>query len=298
MVDWGYAPIILIFADTADGIAVSSRCATDNGARIAAALPIERAVDRLDMQVAVDLVLVDATVDHGPVLDELLRRVEQGAAARRFASIVTITPQLLDIASARIGHEDVTLLVSRDARAVSLAVGERLIRTEPQLREAADSENEPQRSPMIEEAIRFTRAMAVLGGGEGAENGDPADIVVQHIDELQPPDAGAIREMIRARRLREELLGPGIFADPAWDILLDLTAARIEGRPVAVSSLCIAAAVPATTALRWIKQLTDDGYLRRVADPDDGRRVFIELSDQAAAAMMSYFAMVGRVGRG
>ncbi len=299
MVDWGYAPIILIFADSSDGIAVSSRCATDHGARIAAALPIDRAVERLDMQVAVDLVLVDATVDHGSVLDELLRRVEQAAAARRFASIVTITPQLLDIATARTGHEDVTLLVNRDARAMSLAVGERLTRTEPQLREAADSENEPQRSPLIDEAIRFGKAMAVLGEGEGgAERGDSADIVVQHIDELQPPDAGAIREMIRARRLREELLGPGIFADPAWDILLDLTAARIEGRPVAVSSLCIAAAVPATTALRWIKQLTDDGYLHRVADPDDGRRVFIELTDQAAAAMMSYFAMVGRVGRG
>lgn len=101
-----------------------------------------------------------------------------------------------------------------------------------------------------------------------------------------------IRDIIRARRLREELFGAGLFADPAWDILLDLTAARIEGRSVAVSSLCIAAAVPATTALRWIKQLTEAGLLRRVADPDDGRRVFIELTDRAAAAMTAYFAAV------
>jgi DNA-binding MarR family transcriptional regulator len=111
-------------------------------------------------------------------------------------------------------------------------------------------------------------------------------------------DAGLIRELIRARRLRDELFGPGLFADPAWDILLDLTAARIEGRSVAVSSLCIAAAVPATTALRWIKQLTEAGLLRRVADPDDGRRIFIELTDQAARTMMVYFANAARAGRG
>ncbi|MBW8910415.1 MAG: winged helix DNA-binding protein, partial [Sphingomonas sp.] len=110
--------------------------------------------------------------------------------------------------------------------------------------------------------------------------------------------AAAIREMIRSRRLRDDLFGAGLFADPAWDILLDLSAAKIEGRSVAVSSLCIAAAVPATTALRWIKQLTEAGLLRRVADPFDGRRIFIELTDAAAAAMMSYFAATSNGARG
>jgi len=37
------------------------------------------------------------------------------------------------------------------------------------------------------------------------------------------------------------------LADPAWDMLLDLTAARAESRAVSVSSLCIAAGVPTTT---------------------------------------------------
>jgi DNA-binding MarR family transcriptional regulator len=64
--------------------------------------------------------------------------------------------------------------------------------------------------------------------------------------------------------------------------LLDLFAARLEKRSVAVSSLCIAAAVPPTTALRWIKTLTDLGLLVRTADPQDGRRVYIELAPKAA----------------
>jgi DNA-binding MarR family transcriptional regulator len=79
-------------------------------------------------------------------------------------------------------------------------------------------------------------------------------------------------------------------------MLLDLAASRIEQRPVAVSSLCIAAAVPATTALRWIKQLTDADLFRRVSDPLDGRRIFIELTDRAAQAMRAYLTAAARLG--
>jgi predicted transcriptional regulator len=63
-----------------------------------------------------------------------------------------------------------------------------------------------------------------------------------------------------------------LFADPAWDMLLDLLQAEIAQHRVPVSSLCIAAAVPATTALRWIKTMTDVGLFKRRADPHDGRR--------------------------
>jgi DNA-binding MarR family transcriptional regulator len=59
-----------------------------------------------------------------------------------------------------------------------------------------------------------------------------------------------------------------------------------------VSSLCIAAAVPPTTALRWIRQLTDRGILIRQADPVDGRRVFIALSDEAAEAISRWFTAI------
>jgi DNA-binding MarR family transcriptional regulator len=78
-------------------------------------------------------------------------------------------------------------------------------------------------------------------------------------------------------------------------MLLDLMAARLDGQRVAVSSLCIAAAVPATTALRWIKTLTDHGLFVRTADPQDGRRVFIELSEAAAAQLSAYLAAAQRI---
>jgi len=92
--------------------------------------------------------------------------------------------------------------------------------------------------------------------------------------------------MIKARRLREHYFEAELFADPAWDMLLDLMAARLEGMKVSVSSLCIAANVPPTTALRWIKTMTDNVIFERRADHLDKRRVFIDLSDRAMESMI------------
>ena len=78
-------------------------------------------------------------------------------------------------------------------------------------------------------------------------------------------------------------------------MLLDLLQAEISQLRVPVSSLCIAAAVPATTALRWLKTLVQEGVLVRRADPHDGRRVFVELAPESSQALRRYFAEVGQV---
>ena len=116
-------------------------------------------------------------------------------------------------------------------------------------------------------------------GGDGRRRARPA-----------LPDARLVHRIIHQRRLRGKFLLPDLFADPAWDILLDLTAARVEHRRVSVTSLCIAAGVPPTTALRWIGQMLDLGLLVREQDDQDRRRAFIDLSEDGAAAMARYFA--------
>jgi DNA-binding MarR family transcriptional regulator len=113
-------------------------------------------------------------------------------------------------------------------------------------------------------------------------------------DDVPDVAVEAVRSVIRARRLRTRFFAEDLFADPAWDMLLDLLQAEIAQLRVPVSSLCIAAAVPATTALRWLKSMTDRGIFVRRADPHDGRRVFVELSRGASIAMRRYFAEVGR----
>lgn len=106
----------------------------------------------------------------------------------------------------------------------------------------------------------------------------------------------AVTATIADRRLRDGLFADGLFADPAWDILLDLYSSELRGRSVSVSSLCIAANVPGTTALRWIASMVDDGLLERWDDPTDKRRALIGLSKDASAAMRRYFDRCHAVG--
>ncbi|MGE7205479.1 winged helix DNA-binding protein [Sphingomonas sp. NPDC019816] len=111
----------------------------------------------------------------------------------------------------------------------------------------------------------------------------------------QPGDAELIRRMIRARRLRDGFFGSGLFEEPAWDMLLDLYAAHLEGGQVSVSSLCIAAAVAPTTALRWIGKMTEAGLFARQPDPADRRRAFMVLTDRALEGMRAYLAAMRRL---
>jgi DNA-binding MarR family transcriptional regulator len=99
------------------------------------------------------------------------------------------------------------------------------------------------------------------------------------------------RLLYKERRLRDTYDLGNHFGEAAWDILLDLYASQ----RVSVSSLCIAACVPPTTALRWIKLMSDQGILVRLNDPDDGRRIYVELAPEMRDKLTSYLRRVGEV---
>ena len=113
----------------------------------------------------------------------------------------------------------------------------------------------------------------------------------RHPDRGFPDQAGGpCTPAARCSISRSAAFGADLFADPVWDMMLDLLAARLEGRAVRTSSLCIAAGVPTTSALRWIRELTERGLFVRVPDPNDRRGVLIELSDEAAERLMEHLA--------
>lgn len=167
-----------------------------------------------------------------------------------------------------------------------------------------------------EEVARISRLLGDLAGERSGLPGTPTGFAARGQDFTDYPDqvrapvrdfaamprsfvpeertterqrAKMVRRLLRQRRIREQFFPADLFADPAWDMLLDLYAARLERRPVSVSSLCIASAVPATTALRWIKTMTDGGLFIREADPHDGRRIFIALAEATFEALERYF---------
>lgn len=156
-------------------------------------------------------------------------------------------------------------------------------------------------SDALDRAVR--RLESVLAGlirGED-NNGRPADCGATMVGPQDVAITAAARSLYRARRRRDQhfrMLARD-FGEPVWDILLDLFVAGREGRFVSVSSSCIAAAVPATTALRWIQHLEDKELLIREPDPIDGRRANLRLTRAMAAAMESYISdLVSGAGTG
>lgn len=101
-----------------------------------------------------------------------------------------------------------------------------------------------------------------------------------------------VRTAIRSRSQRGKFFPKALFADPAWDMLIDLYASKIAHQRVSVSSLCIASNVPAITALRWIDTLVGEGLIVRTSDAFDKRRHFVSLTETGLCAMDRYFASV------
>ncbi|WP_375288464.1 winged helix DNA-binding protein [Sphingomonas sp.] len=90
---------------------------------------------------------------------------------------------------------------------------------------------------------------------------------------------------IKARTNRNQVFGDELFAEPAWDILLDLYANFRLNRTVTIGDLCVASRAPMSTALRWLGLLERRKLVSRTADPLDRRRAFITLTDEGRAKM-------------
>jgi hypothetical protein len=312
------ALIVSAHADDADALAALVEA---TGFRVLAALAPDVAADRLARIVAVDLVLVRA--DAALAEDHRLLTALDARTAGHDSRIVALgTVATLDGLYAALPSDGTEILCDAaplELAATLMALRAREARAERATLQDINGENDSARLRDLSVEVRRLAAMIERIGQTGLaldEERDANDpfraralwdrnegyagetLMIEADDwtQARPPAAippvrlGEIRQLLRNRRRRDQFLPGDIFADPAWDMLLDLMAARIEGKRVSVSSLCIAAAVPPTTALRWIKLLTQRGLFVREEDQYDRRRVFIALSDSAAASLGQWFA--------
>ena len=97
-----------------------------------------------------------------------------------------------------------------------------------------------------------------------------------------------VRALIEARRVRFDIFPSMLFSDPAWDILLELYARHLEHRPANISRLSSALPVPATTTLRWLDRLHEEGLITRRGDEHHAKRIWVELSQYGRSLMERY----------
>ncbi|BBC72254.1 conserved hypothetical protein [Altererythrobacter sp. B11] len=263
-----------------------------------------------------EVVLLDC-----PVLDSAccaaLARLDMRVAHAGAQLVVSTSVAALDDVFACCDQSNPQILVDPSRAERVIALGRVLARV-PNLRLRELSEDDRLTLLRLTEQVgqiaeRLERLSAAGGQADRIENADgasafrfesPAPAYVGPVEggadrlgrsaRVPLPDPRLVRRILRQRQLRARFFDGDLFADPAWDMLLDLTAARAEHVRVSVTSLCIASGVPPTTALRWIGQMTAGGLLQRVEDETDRRRAFIALTDRAADGMARYFAELGR----
>jgi hypothetical protein len=130
---------------------------------------------------------------------------------------------------------------------------------------------------------------------------EAARLVRQHAGEPdEPPEqmgvatAAHARTIIAFRSLRRRYLGFDP-ADAAWSMMLELYAARLEGRSLSQTRLGTATGVPQTTALQVIRRLLDTGIFTKEADPHDKRVLMISLSALTTERMRAYLVATHRI---
>jgi DNA-binding MarR family transcriptional regulator len=288
-------PPILIAGDSDAALDRATRTIVASGVRVADRVRLEQAPERIERQAAASALWVELESDRGELMDRLLDCVNRDSADGRYPAIVAVPAGLIDAITARLSDANVELIVDGDdaERTAALAVALTNAGRADRLSDVASDQNAARLRQLSDEVSRIASTLARLSTGPTSAP-RPTELPPAAGD-LPNVSAETVRSVIRARRLRSRYFDEELFADPAWDMLLDLFQAEIAQLRVPVSSLCIAAAVPATTALRWLKTMTQQGMFVRRADPHDGRRVFVELAPRASQAMRRYFAEAGQV---
>lgn len=266
------------------------------------------APQRLARQSLIAIVMAEARGAEDAAVVPVLLLLDAMARRGEAQIVVTFDVEQIDLVAANIADPAVTLLCNPTLAerfvALSLAGGARGAVVNDIGREAEAT----RLRQLNDEVARIAETLARLTRGERTrdlrrDGGVVAELGLSYRgppSAVTAPDIAArdIRDAIRARRLRDQFFGGGLFEDPAWDMLLDLFAAEIERVEVSVSSLCIAAAVAPTTALRWIARMTDAGLFERRPDPFDRRRAFMGLSDRASTGMRNYVTAMRGAGLG
>lgn len=97
-----------------------------------------------------------------------------------------------------------------------------------------------------------------------------------------------IASILRIRRRRSETFGEDLFSDPAWDILLELFAARLGNRRLELGDLDSIA--PRSTLARWVAVLEERGLVECQIDALCPDRFWIALNRDCASKMSAFLS--------
>ncbi len=220
-----------------------------DGVRLAGRFPASRAAAQIRAMAIVDIVWLSATETIEPAL---FADICDAACERRCSLVCETALAALDRLTAAIPDAiEVQWLVEADGtdRLVALAAARRLRRQV--VHEVTRDPAMERIDRLQEEVARISRLLGDLAGQRGGLSGTPPSFGALSEDygdysgQVRAPArdfaamprsfvpeeraaerqrAKAVRRMLRQRRMREQYFPADLFADPAWDMLLDLYA--------------------------------------------------------------------------
>ena len=104
-----------------------------------------------------------------------------------------------------------------------------------------------------------------------------------------------VKSILEIRRGRARLFGEGLFSDPAWDILLELLAAKLGRRRVALADLD--AIAPQSVLARWVAELEERQLVSCELDPFRPDQFWIRLSESCASQLTQFLMSARHIAR-
>lgn len=123
-------------------------------------------------------------------------------------------------------------------------------------------------------------------GATDRDSQDTRDLIT--IDRL----AESLRDELE---LRKNFFSSVTFGGHSWKIMLELLATTSQKRNASVTTMATLGDMPATTGLRWINVLSNEGLITIANDLDDPLGKSVILTDQGRRNMESYLGTIAEL---
>ena len=128
---------------------------------------------------------------------------------------------------------------------------------------------------LAEAAKMFDKASADTGRGPPA------------IEAMAP--RAFFTSLLELRRMRERHFGTELFGEPAWDVMLQLMIARIDGTEFKLSELTGNSASPPIASRQYVEELIQARLVDRFENADNEPDFYLSLSSEAARRMAELY---------
>jgi len=227
-------PPVLIAADSESSKARARATISMAGLRVADVVDIAHAGSRIELQASASALWIELDSYSNAALDAALDQVVADVSHGRYPAIIAAPATSIDRLAPYAFDLDIELILDaeEEERVAALAVAVSGARKFQRASDVTADKNAARLRQLSDEVSRIATTLARLSTGPAVSS---RPVEIEPKGDVPEVSVETVRAIIRARRLRSRYFPEELFADPAWDMLLDLLQAEISKLRVPVS---------------------------------------------------------------